>query len=99
MSNAQEKLIIYSGAAALSICESLLIELADRKILSDHEVQGLLRMLPRRIATLKARRKSLRPIARSLRLSNACGPDAICHKTDMSAVVVRHQRSIIISMP
>ena len=42
MSNAQEKLINYSGLAALSICESLLIELADRKLLSDHEVQGLL---------------------------------------------------------
>ena len=42
MSNAQEKLVNYSGLAALSICESLLIELADRKLLSDHEVQGLL---------------------------------------------------------
>ena len=42
MSNAYDNLKDYSGLAALSICESLLIALADRKLLSEHEVQGLL---------------------------------------------------------
>ena len=31
-----------SGLAALSICESLLLALRDRKLLSDHEIDGLL---------------------------------------------------------
>ena len=42
MSNAHEIKRDYSGAAALSICESLLLALSDGKVLSDHEVQGLL---------------------------------------------------------
>ena len=42
MSNAHEIKRDYSGAAALSICELLLLALSDGKILSDHEVQGLL---------------------------------------------------------
>ena len=41
MSNAHEKLVNYSGLAALSICESLLIELADPNP-SVTTVQGLL---------------------------------------------------------
>ena len=42
MSNAYEIKWDYSGLAALSICESLLLALRENKILSDHEVQGLL---------------------------------------------------------
>jgi hypothetical protein len=42
MSNADEIKRGFSGAAALSICESLLLALSEGKILSDHEVQGLL---------------------------------------------------------
>ena len=42
MSNAHEIKRDYSGAAALSICESLLLALSEGKVLSDHEVQGLL---------------------------------------------------------
>lgn len=32
-----------SGAAALAICESLLLALHDRNILPDHEITGILR--------------------------------------------------------
>ena len=42
MSNAHKIDSDYSGLAALSICESLLLALSENKILSDHEVQGLL---------------------------------------------------------
>lgn len=33
----------YSGAAALSICESLLLALNDRKVLPEDEIVGVLR--------------------------------------------------------
>ena len=32
----------FSGIAALSICEAILLSLRERKILSDHEIAGLL---------------------------------------------------------
>ena len=41
MSNEQERNDL-SGLAALSICESLLLALNDCRILSDHEIRGLL---------------------------------------------------------
>jgi len=42
MSNSREIEQDFSGLASLSICESLLLALADRKVLSHRDIRGLL---------------------------------------------------------
>ena len=42
MSNSREIEQDFSGLASLSICESLLLALADRKVLSHQDIRGLL---------------------------------------------------------
>ena len=42
MSNSREIERDFSGLASLSICESLLLALADRKVLSHQDIRGLL---------------------------------------------------------
>jgi hypothetical protein len=42
MSNSKEIETKFSGLAALSICESMLLALSDHKILSHHDVRGVL---------------------------------------------------------
>jgi hypothetical protein len=41
MSNSEETIRNFSGLAALSICESLLLALSDLKVLSNHDVDGV----------------------------------------------------------